>query len=146
MELKDNDELASQLGSFRFGDSSASNARPKVMPWSSWQEMPESPPSWLKEKFVFLEVFSGLAGLSKEVFEKGVVVLPPIDKQVGGFVRSSSDIFDSELRKKVLRWIRAGVVDLVHFGTPCTTYSEVRREDDGGPPPLRSKEFPRGLP
>ena len=33
---------------------------------------------------------------------------------------------------------------MVHFGTPCTTFSRARR-DDGGPPPLRNEQFLLGL-
>ena len=33
----------------------------------------------------------------------------------------------------------------MHFGTPCTTYSQARR-NDGGPRPLRTQDWLRGLP
>eukprot|EP00434_Breviolum_minutum_P042196 symbB.v1.2.037543.t1/scaffold5571.1/size28630/6 len=38
-----------------------------------------------------------------------------------------------------------GCIFFAHFGTPCNSYSGARK-DDGGPPPLRSSEFPDGLP
>ena len=40
---------------------------------------------------------------------------------------------------------RLKVVDFVHFGTPCSSFSQAR-QDDGGPPPIRSEEHIRGLP
>ena len=44
-----------------------------------------------------------------------------------------------------MQLILLGAVFFMHFGTPCNTFSSARKED-GGPPPLRSLEFPDGLP
>ena len=41
--------------------------------------------------------------------------------------------------------IAAGLVFFLHCGTPCNTFTAARKLD-GGPPPLRSKEAPEGLP
>ena len=71
--------------------------------------------------------------------------LPPIELEVSEYVLQSTDILDPAIAAKVQLWLGSGVVRLVHFGTPCTTYSQARR-DDGGPRPLRSAEHIRGLP
>ena len=44
-----------------------------------------------------------------------------------------------------MQLIYFGAIFFAHFGTPCNSYSAARKED-GGPPPLRSVEFPDGLP
>ena len=44
-----------------------------------------------------------------------------------------------------MQLISCGAVSFLHLGTPCNTFSAARKED-GGPPPLRSEEFPEGLP
>ena len=52
-------------------------------------------------------------------------------------VQASFDVLNSPHIPKVLRWLAAGAVIVLHFGTPCTTLSSARRWDDGGPTPLR---------
>ena len=76
---------------------------------------------------------------------RGWSVLPPIDIVVDGGVLVAADILDPILRAKVDAWLSSGCVKLVHFGTPCTTFSRARRFD-GGPPPIRSGQFLDGIP
>ena len=115
------------------------------MLYCSWEDVPESPPSDLTQGSVFVEVFSGKAGFTKALRKRGWLVLPPIDVVVEGDVLFPADILDPSLIAKLRNWLRSGVIRLVHFGTPCTTFSRARR-DDGGPPPIRSPEYLNGIP
>ena len=55
-----------------------SSNRPTVW-WRSWKDVPDSPPDWVSQYSVFLEVFSGTGNISKAMKEMGWLVLPPID-------------------------------------------------------------------
>ena len=55
------------------------------------------------------------------------------------------DIIDMEVWTRLLRIIALGLVFFLHCGTPCNTFTAARK-DDGGPPPLRSLQWPMGLP
>ena len=92
-----------------------------------------------------MELFSGTAGITEAVQLTGVPVLPPIDIVLSEMVREASDVVDAQVWQRVLRVLREGVVFYLHCGTPCNTFSSARK-DDGGPPPLRSLEYPMGLP
>ena len=72
-------------------------------------------------------------------------MLPPIDIVLSEMVKEVSDVVDAQVWQRVLRVLREGVVFYLHCGTPCNTFSSARK-DDGGPPPLRSLEYPMGLP
>ena len=93
----------------------------------------------------FLEVFSGTGNLTRSMRKAGWNTLPPIDNVIAGVVLESVDVLDPQIQLKIEAWLRSGKVKIVHFGTPCTTFSIARRYD-GGPPPLRSKEFLTGVP
>jgi hypothetical protein len=92
-----------------------------------------------------VEVFSGMAGISRALSEAGSRVLPPIDIVVDGFVAHATDITDGRVTGLLMQLIKSHVIRGMHFGTPCTTYSRARRHD-GGPPPLRSSQHLAGLP
>ena len=77
--------------------------------------------------------------------QAGWNTLPPIDIEITGLVLEPCDVLDPQFCSKVVAWLRSGMVVIVHFGTPCTTFSRARRYD-GGPPPLRSNEFLDGIP
>ena len=98
---------------------------------------------WLKHVNVALEVFAGKAVWSSSCRSRGWIVLPPIEIVVAGNVKAPADITAPRIWRKVLRWLK--VVNFVHFGTPCSSFSQARK-DDGGPPPLRSVEYIAGLP
>ena len=72
---------------------------------------------------------------------RGWLVLPPIDIEVEGDVLSSTNILDEEVMTKIRNWISAGVIGLLHVGTPCTTFSWACKLGDGGPPPIRSNQY-----
>ena len=77
--------------------------------------------------------------------QQGIPCLPPIDITVCQAVPVAFDVVDSDRWDLVMQLIYAGAVIFIHFGTPCNTFSAARK-DDGGPPPLRSREHPDGLP
>ena len=122
-----------------------SRSLPTGMLFSSWDDVPVVPSPDLKQGSVFVEIFSGKAGFTKALRKRGWLVLPPIDVVVDGDVLFPADILDPSLLSKLMSWLRSGVIRLVHFGTPCTTFSRARR-DDGGPPPIRSPEYLNGIP
>ena len=113
--------------------------------YKSWADVPAIPPQDLPRGSVFVEVFSGKAWLTRAMRRRGWSVLPPIDIVVDGDVLAPADILDPGLMAKVQAWISSGIVGMVHFGTPCTTFSRARR-NDGGPPPIRSETFLQGIP
>ena len=55
-----------------------------------------------------------------------------------------TDLLDDQTRRAILEDIREGYFDAVFLGTPCETYSALRKERPG-PRPLRSKEEITGL-
>ena len=88
------------------------------MPWQSWHEVPDKPPDWVQQYKVFVEIFSGTARVTTKVSEmSGLLVMPPIDIDIGGANTSSTNILDSSVWKKILAWIDAGAVQIAHFGT-----------------------------
>ena len=111
----------------------------------SWATILSHLPSLRKQGRFFLELFSGTAGITEAVQLTGVPVLPPIDIVLSDMVKEVSDVVDAQVWQRVLRVLREGVVFYLHCGTPCNTFSSARK-DDGGPPPLRSLEYPMGLP
>ena len=113
--------------------------------WSSWNDVPESVPEEFMNTKFFVEIFAGKAGLSRGVRRRRkIAVLPPIELEVSEDVPFTADIVDEMVRRKLETWIRSGVVQCVHFGTPCTSFSRARRHD-GGPPPVRGADSPEDL-
>ena len=83
------------------------------MPWSTWDEVPEEP---VLDKPWFLEVFAGTARLTMAVLlHTAMRVLPPISFVVSSVARASFDVLCSPNVAKVLRWIAAGAILVVHF-------------------------------
>ena len=111
--------------------------------YPTWSDVPEEPPPGLQ---VFVEVFAGSAGTSKAVADLGIACLPPIELEEKGYNEHSTSVLDPMVARKFLAWARAGAIMCVHFGTPCTSYSAARKYDKKGPPPIRSLEYPEGLP
>lgn len=62
------------------------------------------------------------------------------------FVVEPKDVVDLDFWEFFMELVWLGAVAFAHFGTPCNTFSSARKDDDGGLPPLRSMEFPDGLP
>jgi hypothetical protein len=102
------------------------------------------PPLWAFTFAWFVEIFAGAAGITTALLALGIFCLPPVDQcgVEGYFV--GADIFQDLVGTKLKNWIDAGIVKLIHAGTPCSTYSTARRYD-GGPEPLRSPEQLHGL-
>ena len=118
----------------------------KVAPsWSSWKEVPRNAHEVAQHGPFFVEIFSGTVRLTQCVRELGVPCLPPIDIMPSLSVLEPKDVVDLDFWDFFMELVWFGAVAFIHFGTPCNTFSSARK-DDGGPPPLRSVEFPDGLP
>ena len=109
----------------------------------SWHELPDCPPTYTGGPKLFLDIFAGWGGLSRECALAYLAALPPIDTELNDYVRIAVDISDPKILTKVLGWVTAGWVEHVHFGTPCSTYS-IARKNDGGPPPFAAGRRPEG--
>ena len=68
---------------------------------------------------LFLELWSGTAGLSKAMALAGAETLLGVDIEI----TPSEDLLDLNFVELVLKLIRAGLFTLVHMGIVCTTYS-----------------------
>ena len=55
------------------------------------------------------------------------------------------NILDDNQFEHLLQLAHAGLIGAIWSGPPCKLYSQLRK-DDGGPPPLRTKEHLDGLP
>ena len=113
--------------------------------WKSWAEVPRDVDEVARQGPWFLEIFSGTARLTTAVRALGVPCLPPIDITVCQEVPSPFDVLDCDKWSFIMKLIACGAIKFIHFGTPCNSFSAARKED-GGPPPLRSEEFPEGFP
>ena len=95
----------------------------------------------------FLEIFAGSARLTAACLDQGMLAYG-IDhiryKHARGPV-ISLDLTSLEHQEILLRWIASGVVGAVALAPPCGTASRAR-EIPGGPPPLRTDNYPDGLP
>ena len=83
----------------------------------------------------FVEVFPGEAGLTQAIIARGIKTLPPIEILANNFVVEEVDILDPKVFQHLCKLIQAGCIFFIHFGTPCSSFSQARK-DDGGPPPL----------
>ena len=61
-------------------------------------------------------------------------------------IRFGCDLLQTRVLQKIRGALAGGVIDIIHFGTPCTSFSRARCSDGLGPGPLRSGSFPSGLP
>ena len=114
--------------------------------WQSWDEVPEEVPQDMLHLKFLVEIFAGKARLTRAVRRRGkFAVLPPIEVDQSEEVPNPADLLRPDVRRKLEAWLRAGVVQWVHFGTPCTSFS-IARKDDGGPPPVRDAEQLYGVP
>ncbi len=113
--------------------------------WVSWKDVPMDVHHVASKGPWFVEVFSGSARLTQLLREAGVPCLPPIDVTLSDMVPAAFDVVDVRQWEFFMQLVMLGAIFFAHFGTPCNTFSSARKED-GGPPPLRSSEFPLGLP
>ena len=105
-------------------------------------------PRWPTCKFVGPSSWSSLRArlaLRRLFTCSGSPVLPPVDIELSDLVPTPSDVVDVAVWAHIMAIIAAGLVFFLHCGTPCNTFTAARKLD-GGPPPLRSKEAPEGLP
>ena len=93
----------------------------------------------------FLEIFAGQAVLTQAMEKAGAHVLPPVEIDTDEFVSESVDITDAKVVQHIKMLIQEGYLFYIHFGTPCSSFSQARK-NDGGPPPLRNEEYITGLP
>ena len=93
----------------------------------------------------FVEIFAGEAGLTQAIIARGIKTLPPIEILANEFVVEEVDILDPKVFQHLCKLIRAGCIFFIHFGTPCSSFSQARK-DDGGPPPLRDRHNLWGRP
>ena len=117
-----------------------------AMSFKTWDEVPSVPTAAHKKQKWFVEVFAGKAWLTRAMRKAGWSTLPPVEINVEGDTLASADLLDPVLRAKINAWISSGCVQLVHFGTPCATFSRARKAGDGGPPPLRTDDQLQGVP
>ena len=90
----------------------------------------------------FLELFAGKAGLTQQVRELGLLVLEPRDLRGDG-----TDLSNDTVLREIIGLIRGGQVRWLHLAPPCRTFSRARRTDRfGAVQPLRSSQFPGGIP
>ena len=89
---------------------------------------------------VFLEIFSGSGRLGRAVGRVVGMAVLLWDITFG----PEYDLTNPSIQHKILEWIRTGYVVAGHLGTPCGSFSRAR-DQPGGPPRLRSDEFPLGL-
>jgi hypothetical protein len=93
---------------------------------------------------VFLDLFGGCGRVSKSWRRRGYATLCFEIGQGPEF-----DLCNPKVIQVILGWIRAGVVAGIWLATPCSTWSRARRgprDRRGPPPPLRSTQYPAGLP
>ena len=101
---------------------------------------------------VFIEIFSGTAGLTAAVRRMGCKHSTGVDAHVTKQVKSPviridlATVHGQELLWRILQQPR---VFAIHLGPPCGTSSrarEIKRRFGPNPKPLRSTQFPDGLP
>ena len=100
---------------------------------------PRRAPGWLRKLGVArnciikgLEVFAGVAGITKAHLEAGFDMGPPVDVLYGLDARSAW--IDEQIEAGLLYWL--------WLAPPCSSFSALRNLDAGGP--LRPKDHPAG--
>ena len=101
---------------------------------------------------VFIEVFSGTVGLTASVRRMGCQHSAGIDAHVTKQVRAPViwiDLANAHGQQLLWRILEQPKLFGIHLGPPCGTSSrarDIRRRFGSDPKPLRSVEFPDGLP
>ena len=99
-----------------------------------------------------IEIFSGTGGLTAAVRRMGMTQSIGIDAHVTKQVKSPViriDLATEPGQQLLWRILRQESVAAIHMGPPCGTSSrarEIRRKGQYNPPPLRSTQYPDGLP
>lgn len=96
-----------------------------------------------------IELFSGTATLcsvAKQFGMENSLALDKIRKRGSKTTIFIFDITKPDHRELLMHWLESPLVCWVHMAPVCGTCSRAREIDNGGPPPLRSVDFPMGLP
>ncbi len=96
-----------------------------------------------------IEIFSGTATLCSVAKQFGMTNSLALDKIRKRGSKTTIFVFDitkPESRELLMHWLESNLVCWVHMAPVCGTCSRAREIDNGGPPPLRSDDFPMGLP
>ena len=96
-----------------------------------------------------IEVFSGTATLTsvaKQVGMKSSMALDKVRKKGSRATIYVFDLLNPKDRELLYHWIDSGLLTWVHLAPVCGTCSRARPIANGGPPPLRSEEYPMCLP
>ena len=92
----------------------------------------DSPQRPLAYRFDFIEVFAGVAGITKAVADLGISVGPPIELSYS----EEYDVTECHVQRWLTYLVSSRLVLAIVCEPPCTTYSIIRR------PALRSKHKP----
>jgi len=94
-------------------------------------------------RYLFCEFFSGEGSLTSAMVAAGVPVRSPDDLASGGVDFEDKEAVDA-LGKELGEIVASGVLLMVHFAPPCSTFSRARCR--GSKTRLRSDDRPQGLP
>ena len=98
-------------------------------------------PFYSKPIRLFLDLFAGhSAPLSCAAKAMNIDHFSPFDIEFN----ATCDILNDDLFENLLKLAHSGLIGAVWSAPPCRFYSTLRK-NDGGPPPLRSKEFLDGF-
>ena len=97
-----------------------------------------------------IEFCSGTGGLTAQLRKQGLNQSFGVDHVVKATAKApviKLDMTDPHSEAQAGQWLRSPLCKYAHFGIPCGTSSRAREIPlEGGPPPLRSAEFPEGIP
>ena len=117
------------------------NVAPCSDPIDSHMPLPAQQLSPTRQRF-FLDLFVGhSAPLTLAAKAAGTDHFSPFDIEFNHLC----DILDDHQFENLLQLAHSGLIGAIWSAPPCKFYS-LLRQNDGGPPPLRSKEYLDGLP
>ena len=100
-----------------------------------------------------MSFFAGSAGLTASLRALGLRQSFGVDHHIPKAVRGPVLTLDLTVQTNVdilFEWLRSPMLVYVHMGPPCGTASRAREirmsKTSHGPPPLRSMQYPDGLP
>ena len=115
---------------------------------ASWQTLKD----WtgqVADRCFMIEVFSGTATLcsvAKQYGMDGSLALGKTRKQGAKATIFVEEVLDPNDRELLYHWLESDLLARVHIAPVCGTCSRARQIRNGGPRPLRSDQFPMGLP
>ena len=87
---------------------------------------------------------SDVGGILREFADKGIIALHVLEIDL---LRAPDHNVSNEVFwKSLLKRVRDREFKVVIATPPCNTHSRARHANGEGPPPIRSKQFPRGCP